>query len=101
MDKKTQTIQTYNSHAAHFAEKFDNLGVRRVDIDKTFSLMDKRNLSVFEIGCGNGRDASYILTKTSHYLGIDASVELIELARQRVPGGQFEVADAVTYVFPE
>lgn len=100
MDKKTQTIQAYNSHAVEFAEKFDKLGIRRTDIDETFGLVGKDNPSVFEIGCGNGRDASFIITKTQYYHGIDASDGLISLAKQRVPEVQFEVADVVSYNFP-
>jgi trans-aconitate methyltransferase len=101
VDKRKQTIQSYDLHAAEFAEKYDKLGIRKTDIDEALNLINKNNPSVFEIGCGNGRDASYIITKTSHYVWIDASIELIKLARQRVSGGQFEVADVVAYVFPE
>lgn len=102
MDKKTQTIITYNESAQLLADKFDRLGARMSDIEETFSLVKKDNqdLKVLEIGCGNGRDAQQILKYTSNYLGIDVSEKLIDLAKQKVPAGQFIIADIEEYIFP-
>jgi hypothetical protein len=57
MDKKTQTIYTYNESAEALALKFDSLGARIDDIKETFLLTEKKNPKVIEIGCCNGRDA--------------------------------------------
>jgi SAM-dependent methyltransferase len=99
-DKKQQTKDTYNDNAQAFADKFDNLGVRVRDIEETFILIKKENPRVLEIGCGNGRDATEIIRRTSDYLGIDVSEKLIELARVKVPGGRFKVVDIESFVFP-
>jgi trans-aconitate methyltransferase len=100
MDKKRQTIDTYNTSAQALAEKFDRWGARLSDIDETFALIKKENPSVLEIGCGNGRDAAEIAKRTPNYLGIDISEKLIELAREKVPTTKFEVADIETYIVP-
>lgn len=99
MDKKSQTIETYNRSAHALAGKFDHLGARVSDIEETFRLIKKSNPKVLEIGCGNGRDAEEILKRTNDYLGIDISEELIKLAKQKVPQGNFEVADIESFIF--
>lgn len=100
MDNKTQTINTYNDSAQSLADKFDNLGARVSDIIETFTLVNKDNPRVLEIGCGNGRDAQEILKHTNNYLGVDVSEKLIELAKQKVPSGQFIVTDIEEYSLP-
>lgn len=100
MDKKTQTINTYNESAKSLAEKFDSSGARLSDINETFALIKKDNPKVLEIGCGNGRDAQEILKYTDDYLGVDVSEKLLELAKQKVPNGQFIVADIEEYKLP-
>ncbi len=100
MDKKNQTIHTYNESAISLAKKFDELGARVSDIEETFALIEKDNPFVLEIGCGNGRDAVEITKHTKNYLGIDISEKLIELAQQKVPNANFQVADIETFTFP-
>jgi len=101
MDKKLQTIQTYNKSAEAFAKKFDISGARIKDIQETFAIVKKENPRVFEIGCGNGRDAKEIVKYTSSYFGIDISEKLIELAQINVPKARFDVADIENYIFSE
>lgn len=100
MDKKQQTIQTYNSSARQLADKFNALDVRVKDIEETVHLVNKKNPFILEIGCGNGRDAAEILKHTDRYIGIDISEHLLEIAREQVPRGQFVVADIESYDFP-
>ncbi len=101
MDKKTQTINTYNTSAASLAKKFDELGARVNDITEAFDLVKKDNPNVLEIGCGNGRDAGDIIKRTNNYLGIDISEKLIELAGEKVPQAKFEVVDIEEYALPK
>jgi SAM-dependent methyltransferase len=100
MNAKQETIETYNQTAAQMAEKFRGLGARISDIDRVFSILDKSNPSVLEIGCGDGRDAKEIVTRTDRYLGIDISSSMIELAKAHVPEALFQVADVETFEFP-
>ncbi len=101
MDKKQRTVESYNKSAISIAKKFDNLSVRVENINEIFSLFNKLDLSVLEIGCGNGRDAQEIVKHTNNYRGLDISEELIKLARIKVPQTRFEIADVEQYDFPK
>ncbi len=101
MEKKTQTIKTYNQSAVELARKFDKIGVRVADIEETFALIKKENPKVLELGCGNGRDAQEIVKRTNDYCGMDISEELIRLANEKVPGARFELGDISAASFPE
>lgn len=101
MNKKQQTVDTYNKSAEALTEKFNSQQPRIFDIAQAFSLVKKDNPFVLEIGCGNGRDAEEILRKTSNYLGIDISEKLIEIARKRLPAANFQVDDIETYEIPQ
>ncbi len=100
-EKRRETIETYNRSADALAGKFDSLGARIADIDETFALIPHVNPKVLEIGSGNGRDAQEILKRTSDYLGVDISSELVRLAQEKNPGARFEVADISSFEFPK
>jgi SAM-dependent methyltransferase len=100
MNKKQQTVESYNNNAKGFSTKFDALSSRVSDIEEAFALVGKDNPNVLEIGCGNGRDAKEILKRTNNYLGIDISSGLILLAEQKVPDARFEVADIENFQLP-
>ena len=101
MNKKEQTVNTYNASAEALANKFDSQGARIKDIETTLAFIKKDNPKVLEIGCGNGRDAQEICKRTNNYIGIDISEKLVELARQKVPLATFEVVDIETFEFPK
>jgi SAM-dependent methyltransferase len=101
-DLRQQTVDTYNKSAKELAEYFRGIGSRDDDIDLAIKLAgNPKDPKVLEIGCGDGRDAKTIVTRTSNYVGFDISDELIKLARKHVPEGKFEVADAVNYEYPD
>jgi len=100
MDKKTETIETYNKSTKALADKFNKSGARIDDIERVFAHFEKNDLNVLEIGCGNGRDAQEILKHTKNYLGIDVSEEMIKLAKESLPEAKFVVADIEDYVLP-
>ncbi len=84
------------------AEYFRGHGSRVRDIETAFNAAGNTiNPLVIEIGCGDGRDAKEIIKRTTHYIGFDLSESMIELARRHIPLGKFEVADAITYNYPE
>ena len=101
MNKKQQTINTYNRGANIMAVKFNDLGGYPEDIKDVFSRIQKKNPNVIEIGCGNGRDAEEIFKYTKNYLGIDISQSFIEIAKNRNPGSMFKVADVENYEFED
>ncbi len=102
MDWHAQTIDTYNSSAEQLAQYFSGIGARTDDIDLAFKLADRGDEArVIEIGCGDGRDAEEIVERVQWYEGVDPSVGLLELARQRLPDTSFIEADALSYNYPE
>lgn len=101
MDKKAQTIDTYNKSAKELAERYDKVGARVSDIEETFALVHTKNPKVLEIGCGNGRDAKEILKRTNKYTGVDVSEGLLTIAKKHNPKGSFELGDIVDYSLPK
>jgi predicted TPR repeat methyltransferase len=99
---RQDTINTYNFSARALAEYFRGIGPRVEDINLAFELADNPvDARVLEIGCGDGRDAHEIITRAGWYKGIDVSEGLLALARKKLPHADFEVADAVTFEYPE
>ena len=99
-EKKAQTVKTYNATAQAMKQKFESIGVRAEDVSRAFSLVQKTNPKVLEIGCGHGREAAEILKYTNDYLGIDIAEGFIAIAHKDVPNGAFAVADIDSYTFP-
>ena len=94
------TRDSYNTHASSLSRHYDDIGTRDGDINLAFMMAgNPRSARVLEIGCVNGRDAADIVQHAAHYRGIDASSEMVAIARQRVPAADFEVADATTYEY--
>ena len=47
---------------------------------------------ILDLGCGTGIPNASLLSKAGHRIhGIDASIELLEIARRKVPGAHFEL----------
>jgi SAM-dependent methyltransferase len=101
MNKKDQTVATYNAAAQAMAQKFRGIGARSSDVERALALVTAPEPHVLEIGCGDGRDAKEITKRTPYYLGIDISTSMIAEAKRYVPGAKFEVADVESYAFPK
>jgi SAM-dependent methyltransferase len=48
---------------------------------------------VLDAGCGAGRTAVWLVDQGAEVVGVDLSPELLQIARERVPGASFAVAD--------
>ncbi len=55
---------------------------------------------VLDIGCGNGRFFNFVKGKAS-YFGIDSSIELIKIAKNKYPEATFQVANGLALPFPD
>lgn len=96
-----ETVATYNQHAAELAEYFAGIGSRVDLIEEGLELAGlPKAARAVEVGCGDGRDAEDITTRVGWYEGFDPSAGLIRLARKRLPGAQFVIADALSYEYP-
>jgi SAM-dependent methyltransferase len=99
---RQKTIDTYNRSARELAEYFRGIGPRAKYVDLALEFAgNPDNPRIVEIGCGDGRDSSYITQKAGWYMGFDVSEEFIKLARNDFPNTHFEVADAVHFEYPD
>lgn len=95
------TIDTYNNSAKDLADYFVGIGPRTADIDLAVELSENpQHPRVFEIGCGDGRDAEVIVSKAAWYEGMDPSSGLLDYARRRLPNATFTVGDITNYKWP-
>ena len=102
MDWKKQNIESYDDNALAWDSHSSSFGARVSDIHQAFRLSGLRVVDrrVVGIGCGGGRDAEYIVKHCGWYQGFDPSKNLLKIARDRVPDGNFVVADALSYKYP-
>ncbi len=56
---------------------------------------------ILDLGCGNGRLVELFKGKPIEYFGIDNSEKLIEIARQKFPGQEFEIFDGLKVPFED
>lgn len=101
-DPRQQTIDIYNQQARGLSEKYRAMPPRVNDIELALGLAgNPERPRILEIGCADGRDAEAMIDRAEWYLGIDVAEELIKMARQKVPQGDFQVADAVDFDYPD
>jgi SAM-dependent methyltransferase len=50
-------------------------------------------LRVLDAGCGGGRTSSWLVEQGAEVVGLDASTELLRLARERLPSATFVLGD--------
>lgn len=60
----------------------------------------KRGAEVLDIGCGNGWLFGFFKDKSIHYLGIDNSSAMLELARSHFPEARFQLGDMIDLNVP-
>ena len=93
-----KTKEDYNLIAEEFSSTRQNIW------PETQSLLDKHYVSgekVLDLGCGNGRYFGYFKKKDVNYFGTDNSEKLIEIAKSRYPGIDFQVTDGLGLPFSD
>ncbi|MDO8424812.1 MAG: class I SAM-dependent methyltransferase, partial [bacterium] len=93
-----KTKEDYNLIAEDFSS------TRQLIWPETRDLIDKylaEGEKVLDLGCGNGRYFEYFKEKKVNYWGVDGSEKLIELAKKRYPGANFQIANALSLPFPD
>lgn len=68
---------------------------------RCFSLLGKSPCSVLDIGCGAGRFLYWKDVLVNRYVGIDASLRMIESARAAFPGKDFRHGDIMEQEFSD
>ena len=96
-----QTQEVYERRAAQFdAERQKSLR-ERVWLDRFLAFVEPRG-QILDLGCGAGEPiAGYFMTGGFRVVGVDASRQMVELARRRYPDGDWRVADMRTLALAE
>jgi 2-polyprenyl-3-methyl-5-hydroxy-6-metoxy-1,4-benzoquinol methylase len=58
-----------------------------------FMSLVKKNVTIFDVGCGPGITAKTFIENGFNVVGIDFSEKMIEIAKEKVPEGKFLVMD--------
>ena len=96
-----QTQQVYERNARRFATERPKTLVEKSWLDRFRSLMPE-NGNVLDLGCGAGEPiASYLIENGHRVVGLDASKNMIELARQAIPAGDWRLGDMRRFQFSE
>ena len=98
-EKKKGVIDDYDDIAREYAEEFffDTSDNQYID----YFLQSLEGTKILDVGCGNGKDCKYILQKGFDINGIDLSKGMLEIAKERVPEGKFEVMDIANITYPD
>ncbi|KAL8857403.1 MAG: hypothetical protein Q9178_006030 [Gyalolechia marmorata] len=87
----------YDSLGANYETAFGHDEGLAKFIETASSFM-KPSSKVLDVGCGTGKPVAHALAGKDHHLtGIDIAPKMIELSRNAVPTGQFEVANMLDY----
>ena len=96
MDRYQETFKTWNKLAEVYQDKFMNLDLYNETYDAFLSLLNKKNATVLDVGCGPGNITKYLLFKNAalKIKGIDISENMVALAKKNNPLAGFEVLDS-------
>lgn len=81
--------------SAYYDEMYVNENHYKEEVDRIVELVNRYNpatKTILDIACGTGAQAKYL---AEHYAvtGLDLSPEMVEIAKAKVPSGEFLVAD--------
>lgn len=98
-EKKDGVIADYDDIAKEYAEEFF---YDTSDDPYTQEFLDSLDGDkVLDAGCGNGEDVKFMLERGFEPIGIDLSKGMLQVAKERVPNGNFQVMDMANIEFPD
>jgi ubiquinone/menaquinone biosynthesis C-methylase UbiE len=90
--RRTTTREGY----ARWAASYDEPGNQLLDIEQPIvrEILDSLPVGVaLDVACGTGRHTAYLASLGHKVIGVDTSPEMLALARETVPDGEFYEAD--------
>lgn len=95
-NRRDNVFETYNIIAGWFSENRYQGLMEKAYLDKLIEIAGK-GASVLDLGCGTGMPImGYLLDQGMQVTGVDASVRMLEIARQNLPETAFIEADMRT-----
>ncbi|MCL1089717.1 methyltransferase domain-containing protein [Shewanella profunda] len=93
-DNYQLTVATFDKFAQQYQDKYMEFASYTQTYDALINNITHHN-HLLDIGCGPGNISRYLAAKIPQMkvFGIDLSPNMIELAKQNVPTGQFEIMD--------
>ena len=89
-------VRFYSQAADTFHEKTKHWqGIEHMD--RFISLLPNSSLPVVDVACGVGRDVDYFMDQKVLAYGIDATLRMVQFARDSFPGCVFEMRDMLSY----
>lgn len=80
---KTSTINYYEQNSSNLSSRYENADVS--EIHKLLLQTFDKNSELLEIGCGSGRDASFMSKNDFNITAIDGSINMIKEAKNIHP----------------
>lgn len=84
-----ETIKSFDNFAEQYAD-FTFSNILQYELNRFISLIPKK-AEILDLACGSGRDVQYFLDYGLQPIGIDASENMINEAKKRVPNGDFKI----------
>lgn len=92
MDKSQLAVATYEKIARKYTQQYFNDVVDLPYIDDFLNLLPA-GARILDVGSGPGQFSQHMLSKGFQVTGIDFSQEMLAIAREKVPTGNFEYMD--------
>jgi SAM-dependent methyltransferase len=86
------TVEAYDSWAPYY----DEPGNQMIEIEEPYvrEILDDLPVGVaLDAACGTGRHSAYLASLGHRVIGVELSPQMLALARERVPAGEFYEAD--------
>ncbi|MEJ6007246.1 class I SAM-dependent methyltransferase [Paucibacter sp. AS339] len=94
-DPCLSTAQAFGSVAQRYTDKYFELSDYQPQLDRFIDGLKPEQIEVLDLACGPGNVSAYLLLQRPglRIHGLDLAPEMIEIARNKVPGAVFEVGD--------
>lgn len=95
MKKNERTLQTYNEIAKEYAV-LNNGNEKMKHYHLVFDTLLKGGGTIYDVGCGTGRDVAAFTKWGYNVMGLDASEGMLQVARETYPDCCFEEHNLLT-----